>query len=319
MKVLVTGATGFIGQAVVTQLLGQNHQLIATTRSISSAMPTSVKQIQISSMSSDNDWSEALQGVSKVVHLAARAHVLHEQVADPLAEFRKVNTNGTLHLAREAAKNGVERFIFLSSIGVNGNSSNKPFTELDIPNPAEDYAVSKYEAEKGLLEISHNTAMEVVIIRPPLVYGPNAPGNFANLLKWVKKGVPLPFAAVDNKRSFIALDNLVNFIIDCLGHSKAANEIFVISDDEDVSTTQLLQKVGEALGKSAWLIPIPVGLMRAVASFLGKGDVARRLFGTLQVDSSKAKDMLGWRPVVTMEEQLKTTAEAWLKGREQGS
>jgi nucleoside-diphosphate-sugar epimerase len=222
----------------------------------------------------------------------------------------------TLALAALAADKGVKRFVFLSSIGVNGNNSVKPFSEKDTPNPQEPYAISKYEAEQGLLVLAKKTGMQVVIIRPPLVYGPNAPGNFGTLVNWLRRGVPLPLGAINNKRSFVALDNLVSFIALCADRTrspKAANQVFLISDGEDVSTTQLLRKVADALGKKRWLLPVPVGLMSFVARFIGKGDVANRLFGSLQVDSSKARDLLGWQPVITMDEQLNKTVAADLK------
>jgi nucleoside-diphosphate-sugar epimerase len=225
----------------------------------------------------------------------------------------------TLALAELAADEGVKRFVFLSSIGVNGNNSVMPFSEKDTPNPQEPYAISKYEAEQGLLVLAKKTGMQVVIIRPPLVYGPNAPGNFGTLVNWLRRAVPLPLGAINNKRSFVALDNLVSFIALCADRTrspKAANQVFLISDGEDVSTTQLLSKVADALGKKRWLLPVPVGLMSFVARLIGKGDVANRLFGSLQVDSSKARDLLGWQPVITMDEQLHQTVAADLKNEE---
>ncbi|MCK4468514.1 MAG: GDP-mannose 4,6-dehydratase, partial [Desulfobacterales bacterium] len=185
------------------------------------------------------------------------------------------------------------------------------FSEKDVPEPQDPYAVSKWEAEQGLLAIAEETGLEVVIIRPPLVYGPGVKANFRSLMKWVQRGVPLPLGAVYNKRSFVALDNLVSFIIHCIDHPKAANEVFLISDGEDVSTTELLQKMARAFGKRSFLLPVPVGLMTFVAGLLGKRDVADRLFGSLQVDSSKARDLLGWEPVVSMDEALRKTAEAY--------
>ena len=232
---------------------------------------------------------------------------MHDELADPLAEYRKVNRDATLALARLAAQAGVKRFVFVSSIGVNGNLSTSPFCENDEPHPHDAYSLSKYEAEQGLLAIAKETGLEVVIIRPPLVYGANAPGNFGSLVKWLKKGVHLPFGVVRNARSSVALDNLVDFIALCADPArspKAANEVFLVSDGVDVSTSDLLRKVAKACGVKSRLLPVPVGLMRFAARVLGKGAVADRLFGNLQVDSSKAHDLLGWKPVVTMDEAL---------------
>jgi nucleoside-diphosphate-sugar epimerase len=199
----------------------------------------------------------------------------------------------------------VKRFLFISSIGVNGNINTRPFTEDDEPNPAEPYALSKWEAEQGLWEIQRETGMEVVIIRPPLVYGPNAPGNFGSLMRWVEKGLPLPLGAIDNQRSLVALDNLVDLIITCIDHPAAANQVFLAGDGEDLSTTELLRGVARAMGKSAHLIPVPPSLLMLGATLLGKKAVAQRLLGSLQVDISKARRLLGWQPPVSVEEGLR--------------
>ena len=318
--ILVTGATGFVGCQLIKQLsTNSRYTLIAAVRRNIADLSHGVKSQLVGDLLPTTDWQAALVGVDVLVHLAARVHMMVDLSADPLAEFRKVNTAGTLNLARQAVAAGVKRFIFISSIGVNGNYNSRPFVESDIANPQEPYAVSKWEAEQGLMAIAEETGvegegrpedgdrgkgMEVVIIRPPLVYGANAPGNFGRLTKWVKRGVPLPLGAVHNKRSFVALDNLVSFIIHCIDHPKAANEVFLISDGEDVSTTELLRKIARAFGKRSFLLPVPVGLMTFAAGLLGKRDVADRLFGSLQVDSSKARDLLGWRPVVSMDEGL---------------
>jgi nucleoside-diphosphate-sugar epimerase len=240
---------------------------------------------------------------------------MNDQVSDPLSEFRLVNRDATLVLARLAAEVGVKRFVFLSSIKVNGEMTmpGHSFKPDDIRVPDDPYGLSKYEAEQGLLALAKETHMEMVIIRPPLVYGVGVKANFASMMKWVGKAVPLPFGAIHNQRSLVALDNLVSFIILCADREKspkAANQVFLISDGEDVSTTQLLHKVSQALNhhaplsKRAWLVPMPVTIMTFFAKILGKEDVANRLFGSLQVDSSKARDLLGWKPVVTMGEQL---------------
>jgi len=230
---------------------------------------------------------------------------MKDEVADPLAEYRRVNVDGALNLARQAATAGVKRFIFISSIGVNGNINTRPFTEGDTPNPAELYAQSKWEAEQGLWEIQRETGMELVIIRPPLVYGPNAPGNFGSLMRWVEKGVPLPLGAIHNQRSLVALDNLVDLIIACIDHPAAANQVFLAGDGQDLSTTELLRGVARAMGKSSRLIPVPSSLLMLGATLLGKKAVAQRLLGSLRVDISKARNVLGWEPPISVEEGLR--------------
>lgn len=307
MKVFLTGATGFVGSALLKRFIAEGEVLSALVRNCSVNLSNGVNQVvgDLSNLS-DDDYS-VLNGVDVVVHAAARAHIMRDEVLDPLAEYRKVNRDATLALARLAAKAGVKRFVFVSSIGVNGKLNIRPFSENDTPQPHDAYSLSKYKAEQGLLEISKETTMEVVIIRPPLVYGANAPGNFASLVKWVRRGTPLPFGSVYNQRSLIALDNLVDFIVLCADRKrspKAANEVFLISDGEDVSTSDLLRKVARAYGIRSRLLPIPVWLMTFAAKLLGKGTIAERLFTNLQVDSSKARNILGWTPVVTMHEQL---------------
>jgi nucleoside-diphosphate-sugar epimerase len=316
--ILVTGATGFVGRALVPELVANGCQIRALVRKVSTGLPVEVEQVvvDLGEFEDAGAIKDAFAAVDVVVHAAARAHMMQDRSADPLAEFRKLNRDATLALAGLAADAGVKRFVFLSSIGVNGNNNTKPFSENDTPNPQEPYAISKYEAEQGLLALAKKTGMELVIIRPPLVYGPNAPGNFGSLVNWLRRGVPLPMGAIHNKRSFVALANLVSFIALCADRSqapKAANQVFLISDGDDVSTSQLLRRVADALGKEPWLLPVPVGLMSFAARLIGKGDVANRLFGSLQVDSSKARDLLGWQPVITMAEQLRKTVAADLK------
>ena len=308
MNILITGATGFVGGAVVRRLTEEKkHVVRAAVRQLSDVLPADVSQMQTGGLSKNTDYAEALQAVDVVIHAAARVHIMDDDASDPLAEFRKVNVGGTLNLARQAADAGVQRFVFISSIKVNGESTElgKPFTPEDNIATLDPYGLSKWEAEQGLFQIAEQTGMQVVVIRPPLIYGEGVKANFAKMMLGVAKGLPLPLGAVHNKRSLVALDNLVDFIILCAQHPKAANGVFLISDGEDVSTTELLQKVAKAMGKKARLMPAPVGLMTFVAKLLGKEDVANRLFGSLQVDSSKARGLLGWKPVVTMDEQLK--------------
>jgi nucleoside-diphosphate-sugar epimerase len=313
MKVFITGATGFIGSDVIKLLVNQEVKVVCGVRSILTDVPSEVSQVFVGDIQPGTDWVNALDGVDTVVHLAARVHVMRDKATDPLAEFRRVNVDGTLNLARQAALAGVRRFIFVSSIKVNGESTRlgEPFSAYDKPHPQDPYGISKYEAEQGLLELALETGMDVVIIRPPLVYGPGVKANFASMMSWLDRGIPLPLGAVHNQRSFVALDNLVDLIVTCLDHPAAANQTFLVSDGEDLSTTQLLQRMGRALGKPARLIPVPVGLMTFAANLLWKGAVAQRLFGSLQVDSSKARELLEWKPVVTVDEALQKTADAY--------
>lgn len=318
--ILVTGATGFVGSKFVSSILDRGGSVKALVRNRTETLPEAVEQVEIGDLSL---FSEVINqnifvDVQVVIHAAARVHMMNDVSKNPLDEFRKVNTQATLQLARNAAESGVKRFVFLSSIKVNGEdtSSNHPFSPDDKFVPTDPYGLSKYEAEQGLIALAEETEMEVVIIRPPLVYGPGVRANFASMLKWVYKQVPLPLGAVNNKRSLVALENLVDFMIFCTDYKKtpdAKNEVFLISDGEDVSTTQLLRKVAKAFNKKPLLLPIPIFLMTTVANLLGKEDVAKRLFSSLQVDSSKARDLLGWKPVITMDEQLNKTAKSYLE------
>lgn len=307
MRVLLTGASGFLGRHL-SVVLREKHDVLSAVRATPSVCCDFVAMGEISAIT---DWSETLAGRQVVIHAAARAHVLNESAADPLAEFRKVNTAATLTLATQAADAGVKRFIFISSIGVNGNQSMAPFTESSPPAPHDPYAISKYEAEEGLREIANQLGMPVTIIRPPLVYGPNATGNFCRLVRWISKGIPLPLGAIHNQRSLVALDNLVDFIITCIDHPAAANQTFLVADGEDLSTTDLLRRVGQAMGKPARLIPVPMGLLKAGAGVLGKKAIAQQLCGNLQVDISKAREVLGWTPPVSVETALEKAVREW--------
>lgn len=248
-----------------------------------------------------------LSSVDCVIHAAARVHVMHDTEEDPLAAFRDLNVTGTMNLARQAADAGVKRFVFISSIKVNGEltSSGRPFTETDVPNPQDAYAQSKHEAEQGLRQLSAETRMEVVIIRPPLVYGPSVKANFGALKRAVQLGWPLPLGAVNNQRSLVALDNLVDFIVTCIIHPKAANQTFLVSDGQDLSTTELVRGMAQAAGVPARLLPVPVWALQAGASLLGKYDSVQRLCGNLQVDIFKARSLLGWLPPVSVEKGLR--------------
>ena len=313
---LITGGTGFIGAALVRQLLAVGYRyLTVSVRRQGEVAAANVETFVTGDLSSPIDWSNILRKIDTVIHLAGRAHMIKDASANPLEEFRKVNTNCTLSLARQSEVAGVRRFVFISSVGVNGSTNSRPFLESDRPEPEKDYARSKYEAEQGLLEIARKSKMEVVIIRPPLVYGPNAPGNFQRLLELIARGVPLPFGKVVNKRSFIALDNLVDFISCCIDHPRAAGEVFLISDGEDISTTNLLKKIAISLGKRPKLIAVPAAMMMFVARCIGKDDLAASLLGSLRINSFKARELLGWSPVITMDKQLAKTANIYLTSR----
>lgn len=300
-RVLVTGATGFLGGAL-TRKINRDERLLVTSGVRCEKRELDGEQLVIGDLASSFDISEYLSQQNVVIHTASLAH---NKANSTSSDFESINTQGTLRLASQAAEAGVKRFIFISSIGVNGNITSRPFSELDIPNPSEPYAESKWRAEQGLWEIQESTGMEIVIIRPPLVYGPNAPGNFATLIRWVDKGIPLPLGSVNNKRSYIAIDNLINFIITCIDHPLAANETFLVADGEDLSTSDLLRKVASAMGRPAHLLPMPEKLLSLGALILGKQDMARSLLGSLQIDISKAKQILSWQPSVSVDEGLK--------------
>ena len=306
MRILSTGSTGFVGKALMSGLHTKRHEISAPTRAQSDSSRSS-NSFVVGEINVATSWSTALRGADAVIHLAARVHVMRDTAIDPLAEFRSVNTEGTLNLARQAATGGVRRFIFLSTIGVNGNSTShgKIFTETSASLPHDPYSVSKHEAEVGLRAISKSTGMELVIIRPTLVHGSKAPGNFGKLTRLVSKSLPLPLASIDNRRSLVGIDNLVDFIITCLEHPAAANETFLVSDGEDLSTPDLIRRMARAMDRPARLLPVPKSVLMASAAMLGKREMAQRLCGSLQVDISKARTLLGWNPPVSVDEGLR--------------
>ncbi|MEI8631905.1 SDR family oxidoreductase [Vibrio sp. PP-XX7] len=302
-SILLTGSTGFVGSALLKRLLMQDDMKIKVVVRHSIVLEN-VFCLEVDDINAATDYSSVIHDTETVIHCAARAHIMDDSAADPLSAFRAVNTEGTLNLALQAAQAGVKRFIFLSSIGVNGISSMTPFSVSDTPAPIEDYAVSKLEAEVGLRKIAAETGMEVVIIRPPLVYGPNAPGNFGKLAKLASRNLPLPFGAIHNKHSLVALDNLVDLMIICIDNSNAANQTFLVSDDHDVSTTELLCMIVCASGKAPRLIPVPVSWLKLVGKFTGKQTVIDRLCSSLQVDIRYTKNVLGWSPPVSFKDGI---------------
>lgn len=307
--ILLTGASGFVGNALTKELLekGASVRIAARTRlDIPGA-----ELVIVPSIDGQSAWSKHLRNIDTVIHCAGRAHVMNDLFADPLPEYRRINVGGTMNLARQAAAAGVRRFIFLSSVKVNGEQTLKgqPFTELDVPMPQNPYAISKFETEQALMELADQTDMEVVIIRPTLVYGAGVKANFFTMLKMVKLGMPLPFGSIENKRSFIYLENLNSLIERCIDHPKAANQIFLASDGYDLSTTELLRYCANAMGVSVYLLPIPESWCILSATVLGQGESIQRLCGTLQVDIGKAKTLLGWKPPISVQVGLQRTVE----------
>jgi UDP-N-acetyl-alpha-D-quinovosamine dehydrogenase len=314
MRILVTGASGFVGRAVLDALKGQpQHELRAALRAERDLGP-GVECVRIGDIGADTDWRAALDGREVVIHTAARVHVMRETAVDALAEFRKINVAGSLNLARQAARAGVRRFIFISSVKVNGEGrpDGRPYVADDEPAPADPYALSKLEAERGLRELAAGTGMEVVIIRPPLVYGPGVRANFLSMMRCLSRGIPLPLGAVHNRRSLVALDNLVDLVLTCIEHPAAANQVFLVSDEEDLSTSELLQRLGRALGRPARLLPVPVPLLELGARLLGRASLAQRLCGSLQMDIGKTRTLLGWTPPVSVDAALAKTARHFL-------
>ncbi|TDV45943.1 UDP-glucose 4-epimerase [Pseudomonas helmanticensis] len=309
LQVLVTGATGLVGEAVVFRLLlDKRYTPVAAVRATTRL--SGLCRIVPFDLELPTGMPE-LRGIDVIVHCAARVHVMNEKGADGLAAFRKINVEGTVRLARCAAGCGVKRFIFISSIKVNGEGTprNKTFKATDLPAPVDAYGISKREAEDALRQVCEETGMDLVVIRPPLVYGPGVKANFLSMVRWLDRGIPLPLGAIDNRRSLVAIGNLTDLVLTCIDHPAAAGEIFLVSDGEDLSTTQLLRRTALALDKSARLVAVPAGLLQAAASMVGKSGIAERLCGNLQVDIQRTCELLGWRPPINTEKALRQTVE----------
>jgi nucleoside-diphosphate-sugar epimerase len=314
-KILITGATGFLGRALVKTLSADRHfKLTAVSRAPIPDLPGTVFPYVLGDINATTDWNVGLD-VDVVVHAAARVHVMNEHALDPLASFREINTAGTLNLARQAAKAGAKRFIFISSVKVNGEATEtgQPFLADDICAPSDPYSISKYEAEQGLIELSVSTGMEIVIIRPVLVYGPDVKANFYQLMRILQRGVPLPLGGINNSRSLVSLDNLIDLIRVCIGHPAAANQVFLVSDGEDVSTTELARRILKFSGSKTWLMPVPDYLIFALAKLVRREPSARRVLGSLQVDIDKTQTLLNWSPPVCLDQGLKQTVEHFMK------
>lgn len=315
--ILITGASGFVGRALCAALVKNGYMIRAALRDATEFSGTECETVKVPTIDPHTDWTEALRGMAAVIHLAARVHVMHDVALNPLEEFRKVNVAGTEQLARSAAARGVRRFVYVSSIKVNGDTTRegRKFVVSDIPNPQDYYGISKAEAEQVLHRVSNETGMEIVIIRPPLVYGTGVKGNFAQMMQVLTKDTPLPLASVQNLRSLVYVENLVDALILCATHPAAAGKTYLVSDGEDISTPDLLRMLGNAMGHPARLFSCPPALLKFVGCLMGKSAQIERLLDSLQIDISKICSELGWRPPFTVQEGLRLTGNASLKNR----
>lgn len=335
VKVLVTGANGFVGRPLCNELFQRGYQVRAALRALG-RFPAGMEAVAVGTIDGKTDWTVALQGVDTVIHLAARVHVMKDKAANPLAEFLKVNLYGTSNLAQQAASAGVKRFVYVSSVKVNGETTapvstlsydtlspspspslgegGRLFSETDEPDPQDPYGISKWRAEQDLQRIAHETGLEVVIVRPPLVYGPGVKGNFISLLAAIDRGVPLPLAGANNARSLVYVGNLVDALIACATHPAAAGQTYLVSDGADVSTAQLVERIAVALGRKSRSFYLSPGLLRAVATWLGRAEQMDRLFGSLRVNDEKLRRELAWSPPFTLEQGLRATSE-WYRSQ----
>ena len=311
-SILITGSSGWIGSALAEKISeSESIRVVCASRKASKINKNNTSHFFCNDEIQNQDWTTALKEVSTVVHLAARVHVMSDRKKNPIIEYRKVNVEGTLNLARQAVKQGVKRFIFVSSIKVNGESTKigEYFKPDDIPNPTDPYGISKMEAEIGLYQIAKNSSMDVVIIRPALVYGQGVRANFASLMSVVIKQLPLPFGSVRNKRSFVSIDNLIDFVITCINHPKAANQTFLVSDGVDMSTSEVIRCISDAAGVRSRVIDLPIWFLQLFFKIIGKTELLQRLLGNLQVDISKSEDLLGWIPPMSMKSVLEDVLE----------
>jgi nucleoside-diphosphate-sugar epimerase len=304
-RILITGASGFLGSALACRLSIEGRPLRVALRHPQPHWPAEVEVVPVSGLEPDADWSMAVEGIETIVHCAARVHIMREEELTPLDEFRKINVYGTINLARQAIEAGVKRFVLISSIGVNGaETTDRAFSADDVVSPQTPYAISKWEVEQELMKLAKTSGLEVVIIRPPLIYGQGAPGNFAQLLRAVKLRLPLPFGRLQNLRSFVALDNVVDLINRCIDHPRAANQIFLVSDGEDLSTAEFIQRIAKALGKPILLFPISEKWLNKLAGLFGKQQQLRKITGSLQINIEKTMTMLSWKPVISIDDAL---------------
>ncbi len=311
VKVLLTGASGFVGKAVLKAAQQRGFEIRPVFRSLDSAAGQ-FRAVLVPALDAESDWTEALQSVDVVIHTAGRTPSSMQGGDDSLGEYLRINAEGTLNLAVQAAKSGVRRFVFVSSIKVNGESTaiGTPFTAEDTPSPEDYYGISKATAESELKELALETGMEVTVIRPSLIYGPGVKGNLASLISCVRREMPLPLGDVThNRRSLVGLDNLVDLILICCNHPNAANQVFLVSDGEDLSTTELVRKIGRALGRQVRLFWLPTSIISLLASMLGKKAASQRLLGSLQVDIKKTRELLDWNPSVSVDDGLRRTVE----------
>ena len=309
--VLVTGANGFVGHSLCVRLLQVGHAVCAAVRPSANFDVPGCQSSRIPSIDADTDWAGALAGVTTVIHLAARVHVMHDDAVDPLEAFRRVNVAGTERLALAAVASGVKRLVYVSSIKVNGEATRagNRFAEADRPSPQDPYGVSKDEAEQALHRIAKQSGLEVVIVRPPLVYGAGVKGNFVQMLNVLSKGIPLPLTSIQNHRSLVYVENLVDALITCTTHPAAVGQTYLVSDGQDISTSDLLRELGVGMGQPARLFPCPPRLLEVVGAMVGKSDQVQRLLGSLQVDSGKIRRELNWTPPYSLQQGLQATAE----------